>query len=69
MKADRSYMHFFLLQFECCGFESYMDYEENTAFQCGSGHRQACGVPWTCCKKSTSVSNCVLKSAIHKFLL
>lgn len=40
------------LQFECCGFESYLDYEKNSQFQCGSSLPQQCGVPWSCCKKN-----------------
>ena len=52
---------YLLLQFECCGFDSYMDYEENTAFQCGSQLSQACGVPWTCCRKDLPVRVIVYK--------
>ena len=47
----------FLFQFKCCGFESYMDYEDNPGFQCGSGRPQDCGVPWTCCRKPKGVHN------------
>ncbi|KAK3608182.1 hypothetical protein CHS0354_039196 [Potamilus streckersoni] len=36
--------------FQCCGFESYRDYEESKEFSCGSKTPMSCGVPWTCCK-------------------
>ncbi|XP_064605135.1 tetraspanin-15-like [Liolophura sinensis] len=35
---------------ECCGLESYKDYEENADFACGSGKPEACSVPQSCCR-------------------
>ncbi|XP_060599890.1 tetraspanin-15-like [Ruditapes philippinarum] len=37
--------------FHCCGFDSYMDYDNNSQFTCSSTLPQQCGVPWSCCKK------------------
>ncbi|XP_052782373.1 tetraspanin-15-like [Mya arenaria] len=36
--------------FQCCGFDSYSDYEQNRQFDCGALGEQRCGVPWSCCK-------------------
>ncbi|KAL4240578.1 protein localization to plasma membrane [Mactra antiquata] len=47
----KNHMDNLQVSFNCCGFESYMDYEENEIYNCGSTYIQQCGVPWSCCKK------------------
>ncbi|XP_019397845.1 PREDICTED: tetraspanin-10 [Crocodylus porosus] len=34
---------------QCCGVESYLDWETNLYFNCSSPGVQACGVPASCC--------------------
>ena len=42
-----------VLQFKCCGFETYEDYsKKNADFSCVSDKPQACGVPYSCCKQT-----------------
>ncbi|KXJ17895.1 tetraspanin-33 [Exaiptasia diaphana] len=38
---------------ECCGAESYQDWEANVYFNCSAplGSSRRCGVPFSCCKK------------------
>ncbi|NXO99770.1 TSN10 protein, partial [Certhia brachydactyla] len=35
---------------QCCGLESYRDWESNPYFNCSSPGAQACGVPASCCQ-------------------
>lgn len=39
-----------LFQLQCCGVETYKDWELNMYFNCSSPGREACGVPFSCCK-------------------
>ena len=46
---------YYLLNFQlqCCGIESPDDWDQNVYFNCSSksvGSREACGVPFSCCK-------------------
>ncbi|CAE1172850.1 unnamed protein product [Acanthosepion pharaonis] len=34
---------------QCCGFDSYQDYEFNNLFKCSAKGERACGVPPSCC--------------------
>ncbi|NWI44639.1 TSN10 protein, partial [Picathartes gymnocephalus] len=36
---------------QCCGLESYRDWESNPYFNCSSPGVQACGVPGSCCQQ------------------
>ncbi|XP_036250741.2 LOW QUALITY PROTEIN: tetraspanin-10 [Molothrus ater] len=36
---------------QCCGLESYRDWESNLYFNCSSPGAQACGVPASCCQE------------------
>ena len=47
------------LQLQCCGIEGPKDWDKNNYFNCSSldiGSREACGVPFSCCKKKPDVS-------------
>lgn len=49
-------MLFFQLQ--CCGIEGPKDWDRNNYFNCSSkdvGSREACGVPFSCCKRKPNV--------------
>ncbi|NXA84814.1 TSN10 protein, partial [Thryothorus ludovicianus] len=35
---------------QCCGLESYRDWESNPYFNCSAPGAQACGVPASCCR-------------------
>ena len=40
-------------QLQCCGIEGPQDWDKNVYFNCSSasvGSREACGVPFSCCK-------------------
>ncbi|XP_071430091.1 tetraspanin-10 [Pithys albifrons albifrons] len=37
---------------QCCGLDSYRDWESNPYFNCSSPGVQACGVPGSCCQDS-----------------
>ncbi|GFO38268.1 tetraspanin [Plakobranchus ocellatus] len=44
-------------QYECCGFESYKDYEiQNDDFSCDGNKTHICGVPDSCCRKKLGLS-------------
>ena len=46
-------MKSFIMQLECCGIEGPQDWDKNIYFNCSSasvGSREACGVPFSCCK-------------------
>lgn len=40
---------------QCCGVETYKDWELNMYFNCSSPGREACGVPFSCCKPTEAV--------------
>lgn len=47
------------LQLQCCGIEGPKDWDRNNYFNCSSrevGSREACGVPFSCCKRKPNVS-------------
>lgn len=44
---------------KCCGVEGYKDWDLNIYFNCSSPSREACGVPFSCCKP---VPNEVIKN-------
>lgn len=47
------------LQLKCCGIEGPKDWDRNVYFNCSSeavGSREACGVPFSCCKQKANVS-------------
>ncbi|XP_036362235.1 tetraspanin-15 [Octopus sinensis] len=37
---------------ECCGFDSFHDYEVNAYFKCDASGEESCGVPPSCCISS-----------------
>ncbi|KAL5018493.1 hypothetical protein ScPMuIL_004215 [Solemya velum] len=39
----------------CCGIENYMDWQQNIYFNCTSPGREACGVPFSCCRPTDEV--------------
>jgi len=48
-----------MLQLQCCGIEGPKDWDRNNYFNCSSrdvGSREACGVPFSCCKRKPNVS-------------
>lgn len=36
---------------QCCGIEGPRDWDKNVYFNCNSTAREACGVPFSCCKQ------------------
>lgn len=36
---------------QCCGIEGARDWDKNVYFNCNSTAREACGVPFSCCKQ------------------
>jgi hypothetical protein len=59
-----------LLQLQCCGIEGPKDWDRNNYFNCSSrdvGSREACGVPFSCCKRKPNVST-HFKIIIREFL-
>ncbi|XP_064601322.1 tetraspanin-5-like [Liolophura sinensis] len=40
---------------KCCGQLSYKDWESNIYFNCSSPGSEACGVPFSCCKRTNDV--------------
>ena len=44
-------------EFECCGVETYTDWQLNVYFNCSAIGAEACGVPKTCCKSSEEEIN------------
>ena len=47
-----------ILQLQCCGIEGPKDWDRNIYFNCSSaevGSREACGVPFSCCKPQPNV--------------
>lgn len=48
----------YFMQLECCGIEGPKDWDMNVYFNCSSidvGSREACGVPFSCCKPQPNV--------------
>nr|CAD7595886.1 unnamed protein product [Timema genevievae] len=46
------------VQLQCCGIESPKDWDRNNYFNCSSqevGSREACGVPFSCCKRKPNL--------------
>ena len=46
------------LKLQCCGIEGPKDWDRNIYFNCSSaevGSREACGVPFSCCKPQPNV--------------
>nr|XP_026691485.1 tetraspanin-33-like [Ciona intestinalis] len=39
----------FMFQFQCCGANTYIDWENNIYFNCSSISYEACSVPYSCC--------------------
>ncbi|ESN99860.1 hypothetical protein HELRODRAFT_83813 [Helobdella robusta] len=39
---------------KCCGVEGYDDWNWNVYFNCSSPSREACGVPFSCCKPNNN---------------
>lgn len=39
---------------KCCGVNDYNDWDRNEYFNCSSPSREACGVPFSCCKVDKS---------------
>ena len=59
-----------MLQLQCCGIEGPKDWDRNNYFNCSSrdvGSREACGVPFSCCKRKPNVSMCwaLVYGALH----
>lgn len=49
---------FIFQQLQCCGIEGPKDWDRNIYFNCSSaevGSREACGVPFSCCKPQPNV--------------
>lgn len=47
-----------MLQLQCCGIEGPKDWDKNNYFNCSShdvGSREACGVPFSCCRRKPNV--------------
>ncbi|CAG7838311.1 unnamed protein product [Allacma fusca] len=40
---------------QCCGIEGPRDWDKNVYFNCNSTAREACGVPFSCCKQSVGL--------------
>ncbi|EDV21544.1 expressed hypothetical protein [Trichoplax adhaerens] len=47
-------------QFRCCGVVGYKDWDANIYFNCTKSNpsREACGVPFSCCRNSTINTQC-----------
>ncbi|KAJ8319381.1 hypothetical protein KUTeg_004472 [Tegillarca granosa] len=45
---------FYDFQLYCCGVKDYKDWESNRYFNCSSPGTEACGVPFSCCKPTSS---------------
>lgn len=43
---------FAVVQFQCCGVDSYLDWSQNVYFQCSDTNPslEACAVPFSCCR-------------------
>ena len=52
-------MSYWYFQLQCCGIEGPKDWDRNIYFNCSSaevGSREACGVPFSCCKPQPNVN-------------
>lgn len=50
---------------QCCGIEGPKDWDRNNYFNCSSieiGSSEACGVPFSCCKRETNTMNGITKN-------
>lgn len=45
-------------ELECCGSETYRDWEKNEYFNCSSPSIERCGVPFSCCATKDINSQC-----------
>lgn len=53
------YILLFFFKLQCCGIKGPEDWDFNNYFNCSSqkvGSREACGVPFSCCKRKLNVS-------------
>ena len=59
-------------QLQCCGIEGPQDWDKNVYFNCSSasvGSREACGVPFSCCKFNKQYNvNIESSEGLHNFL-
>lgn len=46
---------------QCCGIEGPRDWDKNVYFNCNSTAREACGVPFSCCKQQSEVESLLTK--------
>lgn len=56
------------MQLQCCGIEGPKDWDRNIYFNCSSaevGSREACGVPFSCCKPQPNVSKSLSPIPLH----
>ncbi|KAL2744906.1 tetraspanin-5 isoform X1 [Vespula maculifrons] len=52
---------------QCCGIEGPKDWDRNNYFNCSSsdiGSREACGVPFSCCKRKPNVTKLSRTSSV-----
>lgn len=57
-----SFLMLNIFQLQCCGIEGPKDWDRNNYFNCSSsdiGSREACGVPFSCCKRKPNVNICI----------
>lgn len=67
---ESTIIHFLSIsQLQCCGIEGPKDWDRNNYFNCSSsdiGSREACGVPFSCCKRKPNVIS-VLSISYKKY--
>ncbi|XP_058908691.1 tetraspanin-15 isoform X4 [Kogia breviceps] len=52
----KNIMDFVQKEFKCCGGEDYRDWSQNQYHDCNAPGPLACGVPYTCCFRNTTLS-------------
>lgn len=60
------------LKLQCCGIKGPEDWDLNNYFNCSSqmvGSREACGVPFSCCKRKPNVSWNFYYNVLNVFIL
>lgn len=60
------------LQLQCCGIKGPEDWDLNNYFNCSSqmvGSREACGVPFSCCKRKPNVCYNSYKYMIYDYFI